>query len=763
MPLTRRQFLKILGGSAVGAVIFQACGVPEKELLVQSPAKMPEDLVSGIDNWYATLCKSCKTNEGIVVRVMEGRAKKIEGNIDYPINEGKHSARCEAALQSLYHPDRIQGPMVRTGNRGENQWQEISWTDAISRLSEQIDKLNSKEQMVLATNPVNSHEGLVVENFTKKLGSRHIPFEAIEDTNLLDAFQNIFGQRLAPEFDIANADYLLSFGSDLLGTWQSPTRYSKAYGDFRDLHHGRGKFVQIEPRFSMSAANADKWVYVHPGQEGKLALSIAHELIKQGVTTDSKWESISNIDLNSFSPDKVYLEIGLESADTIKEIAKEFGSHGPKSLAIGGGISSAYTNGSFNLSAIYLLNHLVNSVGSEGVIKLNPTSALNNISGESKRASFSEWESIPGEIKSGKVKILAIRGADPIYSLPDSVGLKEAVLGKNADGEFNIPLIVSFASQMDETTAIADLVLPENNPLEDWGTNIPNPGPGYQTIGFQQPVVRPFFENRGVDLGTKNFIEILLGISKEMEVQLDLEGETIIDILKNSAKELFSKNRGSVKSTTFDGFWNGLLQRGGWWDTESKQVGQIDSNPTLPTYSESQFSQSATSESFHLIPFETPSIMDGKLADLPWMQATPDPISTAVWDTWVEININKANELGIKEGDILKITSVDSKLSIEGVAYPNPATPTNVVGIPIGQGKTHGTRYSKNRGANVLSIISTIKDEKTGALAWGSTKIDLEKTGRWRRLPKFEGSKAETSVDEHHKVIQITNLNEASH
>ena len=119
MPLTRRQFLKILGGSAIGAVIFQACGVPEKELLVQSPAKMPEDLVSGIDNWYATLCKSCKTNEGIVVRVMEGRAKKVEGNIDYPINQGKHSARCEAALQSLYHPDRIQGPMVRTGNRGD--------------------------------------------------------------------------------------------------------------------------------------------------------------------------------------------------------------------------------------------------------------------------------------------------------------------------------------------------------------------------------------------------------------------------------------------------------------------------------------------------------------------------------------------------------------------------------------------------------------------------------------------------------------------
>ena len=101
----------------------------------------------------------------------------------------------------------------------------------------------------------------------------------------------------------------------------------------------------------------------------------------------------------------------------------------------------------------------------------------------------------------------------------------------------------------------------------------------------------------------------------------------------------------------------------------------------------------------------------------------------AVWDTWVEINLSKATEMGIKEGDILKITAVDSKHSIEGVAYPNPATPPNVVGIPMGQGRTEGTRYSKNRGANILSILSTMKDAKTGALAWGSTKILNSATG----------------------------------
>ena len=78
MALTRRQFLTLMGGSAGAAVFFQACGVPEKELLIDSPVEMPEDLVSGTDNWYATVCRQCDTSEGIVVRVMEGRAKKIE-------------------------------------------------------------------------------------------------------------------------------------------------------------------------------------------------------------------------------------------------------------------------------------------------------------------------------------------------------------------------------------------------------------------------------------------------------------------------------------------------------------------------------------------------------------------------------------------------------------------------------------------------------------------------------------------------------------
>ena len=286
MALTRRQFLTLMGGSAAGAVLAQACGVPEEELLVQSPLKMPEDLVTGVDNWYATLCRSCPTSEGVVVRVMEGRAKKVEGNVDYPINQGRHSARCEAGLQALYHPDRIRGPLVRTGGRGSGRFEEISWTDAIDRLAYQLELLQAdgdESKMVLATDPVRAHLGLVVDRFVSRYGGRHMTYEALERTNLRGAVEHVFQQDTMPDFDIENAGYILSFGADFLNTWVSPVRYARGYGEFRQGDRDRGTFVHVDSRFSMTAANADEWVYVNPGWEGVLALSIAQVMATDGL------------------------------------------------------------------------------------------------------------------------------------------------------------------------------------------------------------------------------------------------------------------------------------------------------------------------------------------------------------------------------------------------------------------------------------------------------------------------------------------------
>ena len=750
MALTRRQFLTLMGGSAAGAILFQACGVPEEELFVQSPLEMPEDLVTGLDNWYATLCRQCPTCEGIVVRVMEGRAKKVEGNVDYPINRGKHSARCEAGLQAIYHPDRIMGPLVRVGDRGSGQFEEISWTDAIGRLTYQLQRLQAsgeQSKMVLVTGPVGAHLGMVVDRFASGFGGRHLPYEPLEKTNLRAAMKQVFNQDVMPDFDIENARFILSFGADFLNTWVSPVRYARGYGAFRQGEGERGTLVHVDSRFSMTAANADEWVYVKPGMEGILALSVAQVIISEELGDVDAANEFTGGDLRALDavkPEAVDQRVGVQ-ANRIRQVAREFAEHRP-SLAIGGGSVAAHTNGLFNLIAIYSLNYLVGSVAQPGGIIFNPKTPLDDVPVAPATASFDDWRRLVDDMRQGEVQVLMLRGADPWYGLPDGVGFKNAT--------FDVPFIFSFSGFMDDTTSMADLILPEHNYLEDWGSDIPASGPGYQTVGFQQPVVRPFFEARGVHLGTRNFADVLLTVAQGLDLNLELPGETFKEILQDGASQLFNMNRGSIRAADFKSFWNGVLQRGGWWDTSAIST-EGARTPRLPQLQEPTFdSQDSSDFPFHLMPFASTSLGDGSGAHLPWLQATPDPVVTATWQTWVEINLKRAEEMGIREGDVIKVISAHG--TIEALAFLHPGMPPDVVSVPIGQGHRAGGRYAQGRGGNILSILAPLSDSSTGALAWAATRVRLEKTGRWTRLPKFENTVPDLPVDEEHQIIQLT-------
>ena len=110
--------------------------------------------------------------------------------------------------------------------------------------------------------------------------------------------------------------------------------------------------------------------------------------------------------------------------------------------------------------------------------------------------------------------------------------------------------------------------------------------------------------------------------------------------------------------------------------------------------------------------------------------------------------------MDIDEGDIVRITSALG--SIEALAFPHPGMPPDVVSVPVGQGHTAGGRFAEGRGENVLAILAPSGDSKTGALAWASTRVSIEKTDRWMRLPKFENSAADLAVDEDQKVIELT-------
>ena len=290
MPnIDRRDFIKLVGAGGVGVgagvVLRESIKHPREHLIPHVLA--PEDYSSGVATWYNSVCSMCSAGCGISVRTREGRAKKIEGNPDYPLSRGKHTAQAEASLQELYHPDRIATPLRRvTGSeRGSGQYEEISWETALDELQMKLEGYSGNPKSVaMITEPLRGVLGTVVGRFASNYGATQLTFETVDQTVVRSVFKQMFNQDRLPVFDVKNAHYVLSFGADFLSTWHAPLHYNWQYGEFRGTDLGeRGTLVQIEPRFSMTAANADTWVYINPGTEGILALAIADEIVKKGI------------------------------------------------------------------------------------------------------------------------------------------------------------------------------------------------------------------------------------------------------------------------------------------------------------------------------------------------------------------------------------------------------------------------------------------------------------------------------------------------
>jgi anaerobic selenocysteine-containing dehydrogenase len=743
MALTRRQFLKWAGATGIGAVVFNGCNVPDEEIQVQSPLQMPEDLVTGRDNYYATVYQSSSGSEGLRIRVMEGRAKKVEGNPDYPISEGKHGVRTEALLQALYHPDRIKNPLAKVGPQGP--FRPIGeWNAAVGQLAELLRAADPKS-VLLAVSPVRGVLATVVQQFADAYGAKLLGFDPVDQTVLREAMRRVFSQSTLPDFDLKNTNFLLSFGADFLGTWLAPTHFMRGYGEFRQGEgrpHGRGHLVHVESRFSTTAANADDWVYVNPGAEGLLAMSLAYVIIKEGLGDSGAARALTGgrgaSALEEFQPGLVADRTGV-SAERIVELAHAFAdtTNGP-SMAIGGGSAGAHTNGLFNLTAIYSLNYLVGSVNKPGGIIFNPTTRVAQVNA----APLKEWRAALDQMRKGEIKVLLVRDANLLHGLPASLDAAGALR--------NVETIVSFSSFMDETTAEADLVLPGHTPLEEWGSDTAEPGPGYTVVGLQQPVVVPF-------ANTLSFGDVLLQAARQLGLGGGLERENMREAVRDALRPLHQTGVGSVRKSnypTFEEFWHRTLERGGWWDTSDKAGSQAPAPPRLPQSAVApEFKGSPASFPFYLVPFESHSIGTGGLAHLPWLQAVPDPVTTVAWGTWVELNPKTAQRLNVREEDLVSVESPTGEL-IHAPVYVNPAAPPNVVGIPFGQGHTQSSRYAANRGANVFNILDPAQEEETGALAWAATRVRVVKTVRKQRIAKLEGVVPATQL-QGQEIIQV--------
>ncbi len=123
-------------------------------------------------------------------------------------------------------------------------------------------------------------------------------------------------------------------------------------------------------------------------------------------------------------------------------------------------------------------------------------------------------------------------------------------------------------------------------------------------------------------------------------------------------------------------------------------------------------------------------------ANKPWLQEVPDPTTTVMWNTWVEINPQKAEELGIDDDDVVRVVSFFGE--VEASVYKYPAIRPDTIAMPFGQGHTAYGQFAQGRGVNPADLFGTSLND-AGDLNFAGLKVQLVKTGKKRPLSRFEG------------------------
>ena len=752
--MERRDFLKISAAGGAAAAL-EGCGNPDHHLIRFIPE---EDLVPGIATWKPSICTQCPAGCGLLVRVMQGDAevvrkgqlgilkmglaKKLEGNPAHPINQGKLCPRGQAGLQVTYHPDRIKGPMTRSGARGSGQFKQTSWDDAMKQLLGQLSALqNSKQENGLAfvTSPLRGQRKTIVDSFAA--GFKSLPpveFGFFDNGVIREANLRSFGVASLPTVDLGQSNYVISFGADFLGTWNSPVAQAIGYGHMRNGRPGqRGKLVQVEPRISQTGASADEWIPSPGGTEGIFALSLANVMIQEklrpAAAAGGAGDAIPGWSqgLADYAPAKVEKQVGVPAA-TIARIAHEAAANAP-AVALIGDAAAAQSNGLFNALAVNALNALLGNVGKPGGILFNSGETARPgkpATGASGIAPEDSLLSLVNRIRSAPdaLKVVLVYDANPVFATPAAWRVRDAFE--------KIPFIVSFGSFIDETSALADLILPDHSPLESWLDDAPPSGSARTVVSVAEPAMHPIHDTRAMP-------DVLLDVAHQLggDFGKALPWKTYEEAVEAEFAALY-KEKGAKSAKDADEFWKKAREQGGWWSAEetATPIGAGKAGGAPMKISSPEFDGDANEFPFHFLPFASQLFYDGSLAHLPWMQETPDPLSTVMWGTWVEINPKTAEKLAIRQGDLLEVASRHGKLRAPALVTPGIAP--DVVAMPVGQGHENFTRYATGRGANPISILAPMQVAETSSLAWAATRVKVSAVGHGKMV-LFGGSLTE--------------------
>ena len=759
--VSRRKFLKLtaMAGLSVGAIGIhkQSNSAPSVQPVVASRSKT---------KWISTSCLNCPARCGITVKIVDERAVQIKGNRLSSVSEGEICPRGHIGLQVLYDSERLFSPLKRSqskkGRGIDPQWKPISWDQAIEEITRKLRALRdgSHPHHLLLLSGLNSRsQEDLISRFAEAFGTPNLV-----SGDSLDREAEKTGNWMADghfdacAYDLDKTNYILSFGADLLESTPPVARWLRKWGKLRREKPTRTKIVNVQPRYSLTAAKSDEWIPIKPGTDAALAMAMAHVIIKEELFDQrfvKEWtvgfESYRQVALQNYAPETVSKMTGIP-AETIIRIAGEFARTRP-ALAIPGRGAIASPGGSYTSYAVHCLNALVGSIDVPGGVLYQEFPGYQAIPSVTNDEIARKGMSQPPIDLHGTENFPAAR--DVTNQVPRSVleGKPypiDMAIGFNSNFNMTapaarqweealkkIPFYVHVGPFISEMAEFADLVLPTSTFLEEWGYDHSAPGAGSAEARIKQPVVEAMGDTRSIG-------EILFCLA-----------DRVPGSVSRAFKDLGGSEEGFVRLRTSSLLpWEEFVKKGVWkgaayqygkysriFDTPTKKF-EFDSGnlralqtkkgrslkeatPFSPHYSELTWLGEEKQYPLLLFPYQPLLTFGNGSQNYPWAQEIFLPMQGIGWASPAEINSETAKGLNLRDRDQVWIESPYGKIRTR-VKVSEGVLP-GIVCIPGGQGHSSYGKWQKGIGCNPNEVLGTDFDVLSGQSAFFNTRVKIYK------------------------------------
>jgi len=732
---TRRVFLRtgILGaaGFTLGSQLDKLLYALEKDedLYSFQKAIRPFTLIPSI-------CHQCQAGCGLLGMVVDGELIGVLGNPRYPNNKGGLCTRAIAGVNLVYDPERILYPLKRKKERGGNQWEKISWQEAIREIASRLAELRSKGQSQRFVVQTGVDEGATpAKSLLKRMGPPILIDDLfLGDLNRIKADELVLGEE-GGMADVAHSQFILNFGSNPYESHESYIPFVQRLISARVQNHAR--LITFDVRLSNTAGRSDEWYPLRPGTDMAVILAICKQILERGLADKAfltQWTNLSPDQILSYlaphTPQMAEKESGVPAKEIIK-IASDFATLKPSVAFCGSGLTRQ-PSGTYHQMSILLLNALVGNIDQKGGYCLP------------RRIRFEEPE-LPSKVSGidqlidedkRSIGFYLTYLSNPVYADPSGKRIEEIL----KDGKL-IPFYVAADTHITETSLFADIILPAATQFESWGLDSRQAMDRIPYIGLRQPLMKP----RGEAV---SFSHMLGMIGKRIEKDIELDEKGYIQAQLKKIKGL--EGNDGIKHLEKDGFWmdqnlsrSYVSYRPSGFKTPSRKMElyasrlKKDGFSPFPVYKENEKKSNLNNGELFLTTFSK-NVASQYNPNSKWL-------SEIFHENPLWINGKTAERLGIKEGEKVEIHSKGMKATVQ--VHLTQSVHPEVVAIArdlghwaygqVAKGKKFKSQdpdtsliwWDHHKSFHINWLIQEEKDRVSGGVSWMSSVVKIKKSG----------------------------------